>query len=107
MSKNKYYRVLTENMRSLGLRKNPNIIQYSLNRKIELKSEDIVPGKDDFGGIWVCSKLSNAKTLKKYMLRKHGVNARIFEAQIGNILYENSYRTKTDSIILTKEIVVC
>ena len=104
MDKSTYYRVVTEDMKSLGLRKNPNIVQYKLGWIHELKFENIVPGKGDFGGFWACKKLSAAKGLRRYMQKKHNVNTRIFEAKIGTVLYENNYRTKTDSIMLTKEI---
>ena len=56
----------------------------------------------DSGGIWVTSTLSNAKKLKKYFEERYK-KARIFECEIGEILYQNAYRTKTDKVRLMKE----
>lgn len=57
----------------------------------------------DWGGIWCCGKLSSAKALKKYYEKKYG-NARISKCEIGKILYENSYRLKTDKVKLIEEV---
>lgn len=97
------YKVVTENMESLGLRKNPNVLTFTLNKwMIETYPEE---GKMDWGGIWCCEKLSAARALKKYFEGRYG-KARVFECEIGGILYQNSYRTKTDEIKLIKEIIL-
>ena len=95
------FKVVTQNMKSLGLRKNPNIMKFTLNKWIKEKNPE--KGSKDIGGIWCCQKLSSAKTLKKYFEKRYNF-ARIFECEIGNVLFENSYRTKTDKIKLIKEI---
>lgn len=68
--------------------------------------EEPIPmiGKQDSGGIWCCEKLSAARGLKRYFEKRYG-RARIFECEIGNILFQNSYRTKTDKVMLIKEVV--
>lgn len=95
------YKVVTKDMKSLGLRKNPNVMEFKLN--VEMKEPTPKKGVSDSGGIWCCRRLSAAKTLKKYFEKKYGP-ARIFECKIGNIMFENSYRTKVDSIIFIKEV---
>jgi len=55
------------------------------------------------GGIWVANGLGAARGLKRYMLRK-GVSCRIFEVEIEEVLFSNSYRTKTNRVKLLKEI---
>ena len=89
-------------MRSLGLRRNPSIIVFPVGVWIS-EPRPLESNSKDWGGIWCCEKLSAAKALKRYFEKRYGI-ARIFECEIGNILFQNSYRTKTDKIKLTKEI---
>lgn len=96
------YKVVTENMESLGLRKNPNVIWYRMGEWFV--EPNPMSGKQDGGGIWCCEKLSAARALKRYYEKRYG-KARIFECKIGNILFQNSYRTKTDRIKLIEEIL--
>jgi len=94
-----YFKVVTDNMQSLGLRKNFNIFTYFIGKwKHEPRPQ---MNNKDFGGIWCCKKLSSARALQKYFFR-YG-KSRIFQCKIGKILYENSYRTKTDKIKLILE----
>jgi hypothetical protein len=88
-------------MESLGLRKNPNIIWYRMGEWFM----DPVMHADNSndGGIWCCEKLSAARALKRYYEKRYG-KSRIFECEIGIILYQNSYRIKTNRIKLIREI---
>ena len=95
------YKVVTEHIESLGLRKNPNVMSFPLLTWVGEPAPE--SGSGDSGGIWCCEKLSAALALKKYFEGKYG-KARIFECEIGNILFRNSYRTKTDRIKLIKEV---
>jgi hypothetical protein len=94
--------VTTSDRRSLGLRRNPTILTFPLGKWI--KSPVVKKGKSDEGGIWLAASLSNAKKLKKYMLEQHGKRCRIFKASIGQILFKNSYRIKTDKVKCEVEI---
>lgn len=98
------YKVLTEDMKSLGLNKNLNIHQYPFNEWYFLPIEDIFPGKDDFGGIWLCRTFGRAYKLAEYMLEKHDTNTRIFKGCLADILYFNDFRIKTKGIKLFDEI---
>ena len=95
------YKVVTEKMESLGLRKNPNIMWYRMGEWFMDPTTHDDNSND--GGIWCCTKLSSARALKRYYEKRYG-KARIFECEIGIILYQNSYRTKTDRIKLIQEI---
>jgi len=97
-----YYKVVTEDMKSLGLRKNPTILTYPMLDWVV--SPTMSFDKKDSGGIWCCEKLGAARALRKYFEKKYLKKTRIFECNIGNILYQNSYRTKTDKIYFIKEI---
>ena len=97
------YKVVTEDMKSLGLRKNPSIIVFPLNHWI-IEPRTLERNDKDWGGIWCCEKLSAAKALKRYFEKRYG-KARIFACEIGEVLFQNSYRTKTDKVKLIKEIL--
>jgi hypothetical protein len=96
-----YYKVVTEELKSLGLRRNPNIMDFPLGYWIIEPTP--VEGKGDKGGIWCCKKKSAARALKKYYEKRYGP-ALIFQCHIGEVLYQNSYRTKTDAIKLITEV---
>ena len=98
------YKVVTEDLKSLGLRRNPNIIAYSINEWYYLLKNQTEEGPDDWGGIWVARTLSNAKTLKKYYEKNHLKSARVFKTALDEILYFNSYRIKTNGIVMLEEI---
>ncbi len=99
-----YYKVFTLELKSLGLRKNPNILTFIPNEWYYLEDKDIVIGKGDFGGIWVCTNISGAKKLTEYMKNKYATETRTFIVNIDKILYQNSYRVKTNGIYLKEEI---
>ena len=101
-----YYKVFTTELKSLGLRRNPNILTFIPNEWYFLETKDIVEGSGDFGGIQVCSNLSGAKKLTEYMSKKHSVETRAFIVNIDRILYQNSYRLKTNGIYLKEEIKI-
>ena len=95
----KYYKVVTGGMRSLGLRKNPNTMKFTVGEWTYDKTELFLDNRDN-GGIWVANGMGAANTLKKYMMKRYGVGCLIFSVEIGSILYQNSYRTKTDRVRL-------
>lgn len=103
MNKKDYYKVFTKDLQSLGLKNNPNILTYTPNEWIYV--EEVIEGIDDYGGIWVYSTLSNARKMVKYMLEKYDVSTRTFIVNIDQVLYHNSYRTKTNGIYLKEEIL--
>lgn len=98
------FKVVTRNLESLGLRKNPNIITYPLNEWYSLEPDQIVSGSQGFGGIWVARTLAGAKKLRGYIQDNYSQETRIFQAALGEILYFNSYRIKTDKINLFQEV---
>lgn len=110
----KYYKVVTNDLKSLGLRKNPTIMTFPINVWVyEPNPTRDQGGFGGTGGIWVANDLSNAKSLIKYLKKKSIKEnslkfneCRLFEVEIGEILYSNSYRTKTDKVKLVKEILI-
>lgn len=98
------YRVVTKDLKSLGLRKNPNILTYPINEWFNLPPCWIKEGKGDWGGIWTAITPSNGFKLQKYMLEHYNKKTRIFKAALADILYYNSYRIKTSGICMFEEI---
>ena len=96
-----YYKVVTKDMKSLGLRKNPTIMTFIKEKwVIDMNPKE---GKSDDGGIWVANGKGQAHSLQKYMLTK-GIETRIFRTEIGKVLYSNSYRTKSNKVRLLYEV---
>lgn len=96
-----YYKIVTTNLQSLGLRKNPNIMTFEEGKWMdEPKPKE---GKSDYGGIWVANGRGQANSLRRYMTIK-GIPTRMFRVQIGTVLFSNSYRIKTDKVRLWYEI---
>ncbi len=98
------YKVVTQNMESLGLRKNPNIMKFVEGKWIELEADQIQYGNGDWGGIWVARAIGGANTLHKYMEEKHHQICLVYKCEIGDVLYENSYRIKTNKVKLVSRI---
>jgi len=98
------YKVVTQDMKSLGLRKNPNILEFKLNEWYYLPKNQIEKSSGDWGGIWVARTFSNAKKLKQYMTEKYHKPTKIFKTALDKILYSNSYRIKTNGVKLIEEI---
>ena len=104
MKRQSFFKVTTSDQKSLGLRNNPTILTYPTGRWVN--SPIVKEGKSDDGGIWVATSLSNAKRLKKYMFEHHGKLCRIYSVIIGRILFETSYRIKTDKVKCEVEMAV-
>jgi len=100
------YRVVTKDLKSLGLDRNPTILQYPIREWYFLPKDKIKEGKDDVGGIWVTRKLCDAKRMSKYMMNRYETETRIFKAVIDTILFENNYRIKTNGIYLFEELII-
>lgn len=99
------YRVVTEDFKSLGLRQNPNILEYPVRQWYFLPEDQIQEGKDDWGGIWVARIPSKAREIQKYMLERYNVRTKIFYAALGEILYCNNGHIKTDAINMFEELI--
>ena len=99
------YKVVTKEMKSLGLRKNPNIMTFPVNEWVTLTNEEIMEGKNDWGGIWTALHKNSIQTLKNYMKNSYGIETRAFLTAMYEPLYANSYRIKSQGVILLKEII--
>ena len=98
------YKVVTRDLGSLGLRKNPNIIIYPFQKWYCLPEDKVEKGSGDWGGIWVARIPSIARNLRRYVKERYSKDTRIFKATLDEILYFNSYRIKTNGIMMYEEI---
>lgn len=98
------YKVVTEDLRSLGLRRNPTILTFPIGEWV-YENGLLLRTKEDCGGIWVARTLGNARHLAKYMRNERDTETRIFRTEIGERLYQNSYRVKTDKVRMLEEII--
>jgi hypothetical protein len=112
VNSNKYYKVVTKDLKSLGLRNNPTIMDFPVGDWVYEPNPTEGPGGwGGTGGIWVANGLSQGKGLLKYMQKKalkendeELKDCRLFEVEIGNVLYSNSYRSKVDAVKMIKEL---
>lgn len=98
------YKVVTSDMRSLGLRHHRNILTYSQGGWLVLPDEWIEEGGTDWGGFWSSRTKSIARRLREYVKETHNIDGRIFKAYLGTLLFYNTYRIKTDRIYLGREL---
>jgi hypothetical protein len=98
------FKVVTEDLKSLGLRRNPNIMKFPVGEWVRLPDGETQTGNSDWGGIWSALKLSGAKTLTKYILEKYNLPTRTFQVALDTPLYANSYRVKSWGVILLREL---
>ena len=97
-----FFKIVRHDFYSVGLLR-ARRIRYKLGKWVKPK-EPLSGHPRKGGGLWVLKKLGDARHLKKYLLKKHGISARIFTCKIGKVLYETSYRIKTDRVCLLKEV---
>ena len=98
------YKVVKADMTSLGLRKNPNIMQFNLDEWIYIPEEKVIEGISDMGGIWLARTPGRARAYQKYMQKKHDAETRVFFSLVDRILFVNQDRMKTNGIRLLEEI---
>ena len=98
------YKVVTRDLGSLGLRRNPNILIYPFQKWYYLPENEVKEGPGDWGGIWVARLPSIARNLRRYVKKRYSKDTIIFRATLDEILYYNSYRIKTNGIMLYEEI---
>jgi hypothetical protein len=96
------YKVLTSDLTSTGLL-HSTIVRYKPKRW-NYPAEPPQHGKAGPGGLWANRTKSQAKQLQKYLKEKHSLDTVIFVAIIDRILYESSYRTKTNKLFLLEPI---
>jgi hypothetical protein len=99
------YKVVTSEMKSLGLRKNPNIMTFPVGEWVKLPDNQITVDNDDWGGIWTALGKGSIKTLKNYMMEMYETETRAFLTAIDRPVFANSYRIKSQGVMLLEEIL--
>ena len=99
------YKIVKEDLTSLGLRKNPNIMTFPIGEWVTLPDDEVTSGKEDWGGIWTALKKGSINTLKNYMMEMYGTETRAFLTAMDRPVYANSYRIKSQGVMLLEEIL--
>lgn len=99
------FKVVTSEMKSLGLRKNPNIMTFPVGKWAMLPDEKVSADNDDWGGIWTALRRGSIKTLQKYMRDQYGVETKAFLTAMYRPVFANSYRIKSQGVMLLDEIL--
>jgi len=99
------YKVVTLDLKSLGLRKNPNIMTFPVGEWVVLPDLEVSLGNGDWGGIWTALHKGSIATLQNYMLEKYDVKTRAFLTAMKRPVYANSYRIKSAGVMLLSEIL--
>jgi len=98
------YRVTTMDNSSLGLRRNPFILQYPVKEWYKLPESWLVEGAGDFGGIWLSRTPSRARHLVNYIWNTYNRQSRVYLSNIDEILFCNANRIKTNGIYMISEM---
>jgi hypothetical protein len=96
------YKVLTTKQTSTGLL-HSSIIKYKTKRWTFPEGPPI-PGKVGRGGLWASRNIGMARGLQKYLKRVHDMETRIHLCIIDKTLFQSSYRTKTNRLLLLDPI---
>lgn len=98
------YRVVTIDLKSLGLRNNPNIVAYKINDWTYPVEKEVIEGISDEGGLWLARTPGIARKYQQYMQEKHNQNTRAFKSLIDKILFVNQDRIKTNKVFMFEEM---
>jgi len=101
------YKVVTCDLQSLGLRKNPNILIFPVGEWMKLSEDEVTVGNthwSGWGGVWSALERGGAATLSKYMMEKYDIKTRTFLTAMYRPLFANSYRIKSQGVFLLEEI---
>lgn len=102
------YKIVKNDLSSLGLRRNPNILEYSVGEWICLPDNLVTVGNthwNGWGGIWSAQRKSSIKTLRDHCQKVHHFETRGYLSAIYRPLYANDYRVKSQGVMLLKEII--
>lgn len=98
------YKIVTENLESLGLRKNPNIMIFPVGEWVILPDDQVRADKGDWGGIWTALHKGSIPTLKNYMMNEYQTETRAFLTAMKRPVFLTSYRIKSQGVMLLEEI---
>jgi len=98
------YKVVTTDLKSLGLRQNPNIMTFPVGEWVVLPDDQVVANKDDWGGIWTALRVGSIKTIRNYMMDTYGTETRAFLTVMKRPVFLTSYRIKSQGVMLLSEV---
>jgi hypothetical protein len=99
------YKIVTKDLKSLGLRHNPNIMTFPIGEWVILPDDQVEVNTKDWGGIWTAKSRGSIKTLRNYMMDEKGVETRAFLTAMYRPVSLTSYRIKSQGVMLLEEIL--
>jgi hypothetical protein len=90
-------------MTSPGLRGAAKI-RYAIGRWVRARGE-LSADPHGGGGLHVARTLQGAKSLKQYLKKKYGVEARVFACKIGEIIDITPGKIKTTKVKIVREVI--
>lgn len=97
------YKVVTPDMKSLGFRHNPTVLEFPIGEWV-YEQLPLSHGKKDFGGIWSAIGIGGTHSINDHLDNTRNYSGRTFLTAIDNPVYANSYRIKSEGVMLLKEI---
>jgi len=97
------YKVVTNDLESLGLRNNPTPMKFPIGEWV-FEERNLECNANDWGGIWTALRQSSIKTLKNHCKNTWDMETRGFLTAIYNPVFSNTYRIKSQGVMILKEI---
>ncbi len=97
------YKVVTDKMESLGLRNNPTIMKFPIGTWVREKNS-LVPTEADWGGIWTAQRKGSIKMLQEHCSHTWGMKTKGYLTAIANPVFANSYRIKSEAVMILNEV---
>lgn len=100
------FRVLTNDLKSLGLRGNTTILTYKIGEWTKLQKSQLIFDDVDEGGIFSGVSLSAARKTQESCRnrQRNPFETRVFYAAILNPFLSNSYKVKSQGLMLLEEL---
>ena len=103
IEKIRYKVVALPGLTSTGLL-HSSILSYKRKRWTH-PAEPPQKGKHGPGGCWANRSIGQARSLQRYLWDRYKMKTAIFLCLIDRILFESSYRTKTNRLFLLDQVV--
>ncbi|HSV95066.1 MAG TPA: hypothetical protein VLH94_03795 [Spirochaetia bacterium] len=102
------YKIVTTELKSLGLRNNPNIMTFPIGEWVRLPDDQVTVGNthwSGWGGIWMALRRGSIPTYRNYMMEKYQIKTRAFLTAMDRPLFANNDRVKSQGVMLLEEIL--
>lgn len=78
---------------------------FPLEKWVLIPDNQVTPTKETAGGIWTALNKGMVLIYKKHIFEEHGIEVRAFLTAMYRPVYANSYRIKSQGVMLLTEIL--